>query len=123
MARAKEDSERENRIVDEIVVDAFGAEEQAMGWFHYLEETIVFPFHAKCISERAISPLKIGDEIEPYAMAPEDECANEMFVMIPQEKGGLAVPLSQIEVTHGDNETREALLDWHYWVKRGYSFG
>ena len=123
MARANEDNERENRIADEIVVDAYGTEEQAMGWYYYLEEAITFPFYAKCISERAISPLGIGDEIRPYAMAPVDECEHEMFVMIPWEKGGLAVPLSQIEVTHGGNDTREALLDWHYWVKGGYSFG
>ena len=115
MSRVKKDNERENRIVDEIIVDAYGAEEQAMGWYYYLEETITFPFYAKCISKRAISPLRIGDGIEPYAMAPEDECEHEMFVMMPWEKDGLAVPLSQIEVTHGDNETRRALLDWHYW--------
>ena len=36
MARVKKDNERENRIVDEIIVDAYGAEEQAMGWYYYL---------------------------------------------------------------------------------------
>jgi len=47
MARVKKDNERENRIVDEIIVDAYGAEEQAMGWYYYLEEAIWFPFYAK----------------------------------------------------------------------------
>ena len=56
-------------------------------------------------------------------MAPEDECGHEMFVMMAWEKDGLAVPLNQLEVIHGDIETKEAVLDWHYWVKRGYSFG
>ena len=123
MAKMKRDNTRENRIIYEVVVDAHDAEEQAMGWYYYLEEVISFPFYAKCISKRAISPLRIGDEVEPYAMAPEHECGHEMFVLMPWEKDGLAVPLSQLEVTHGPDETKEAVLDWHYWVKRGYSLG
>ncbi len=123
MSKMKKDKTRENRIIDEIIVDAYDAEEQAMGWCYYLEETITFPFYAKCISKRAISPLRIGDEVEPYAMAPENECGHEMFVMMPWEKDGLAVPLSQLEVVHGVDETKEAVLDWYYWVKRGYILG
>ena len=123
MPKVKKDNVRENRIIDEIIVDAYDTEEQAMGWYYYLEETIKFPFYAKCILKRAISPLRIGDEVEPYAMAPEQECGHEIFVIMPWERDGLAVPLSQLEVFHGDDETKEAVLDWHYWVKRGYSFG
>ena len=123
MAKIKKDEIREERIIMEIVVDAYGAEEQAMGWYYYLEDTIKFPFLAKCIARRVISPLKVGDEIEIYALAPEDECSNEIFVMMPWEKDGLAVPLMQLEVIHGIKETEEAVNDWRYWVARGYSFG
>ena len=57
-------------------------------------------------------------------MAPEDECEHEMFVMMPWERRGLAVPLSQLEAaSHVDEQTRQAVEDWHYWVKRGYEFG
>lgn len=105
MPKVKRDNVRENRIIDEIIVDAYDAAEQAMGWYYYLEETIKFPFIAKCISKRAISPLKIGDEVESYSMAPEQECEHEMFVMMPWDKDGLAVPLNQLELTHGDVET------------------
>jgi hypothetical protein len=123
MPGIKEDKKRENRITMEIIVDAYGPEEQAMGWYYYLEETLSFPFLTKCTTKRTISPLKIGDEIEVYAMAPENECENEMFVMIPWEKDGLAVPLMQLKVVHGDDDTKEAVSDWHYWVNRGYTFG
>ena len=44
MPKVKKDNVRENRIIDEIIVDAYDAEEQAMGWYYYLEETITFPF-------------------------------------------------------------------------------
>ena len=123
MAKIKRDEIREQRIIMEIVVDAYGAEEQAMGWYYYLEDTIKFPFLAKCIARRTISPLRVGDEIEIYALAPEGECSNEIFVMMPREKDGLAVPLMQLEVIHGNKETEEAVNDWKYWVARGYSFG
>ena len=81
--KARKVNTREERIINEIIVDAYDAEEMAVGWFYYLAETITFPFIATCRSKRAISPLRIGDELEPYAMAPENECNHEIFVMIP----------------------------------------
>ena len=40
-------------------------------------------------------------------MAPEDECEHEMFVLMPWERGTLAVPLSQLKVAnHVDEETQ-----------------
>jgi hypothetical protein len=80
MAKARKNSERENRIEMEIIVDAYGPEEQAMGWYYYLEEKLHFPFLATCIAERATSPLCKGDEVEIVRMAPEEECQHEMFV-------------------------------------------
>jgi hypothetical protein len=124
MAEAERDEAREERIMMEIVVDAYGPEEQAMGWYYYLEGQLQFPFLTHCIAERAISPLRIGDEVEVTGMAPEDECEHEMFVMMPWERRGLAVPLSQLEAaSHVDETTRQAVEDWHYWVERGYEFG
>jgi hypothetical protein len=56
-------------------------------------------------------------------MAPDDECQREMFVAIPREHNRtLDVPLSQPEVIAGDDETRQAVEDWHYWVEMGYQF-
>jgi len=123
MPKTRKDEARERRISTEIVVDAYGAEEQAMGWYYYLEEKLKFPFEAKCIAERSMSPLAIGDKTEVLDMAPEDDCQHEMFVMVPWEKRGLAVPLMQLKVAHGEEETHEAVEDWHYWVCRGYTFG
>lgn len=123
MPKVQRDEVRENRILMEIVVDAYGPEEQAMGWYYYLEDTLNFPFLTKCIAKRAISPLRVGDEIEVIGMAPAEECEHEMFVMMRWEKRDLAVPLMQLEVVYGDDKTREAVEDWHYWVNSGYQFG
>jgi len=122
MASRRVNKEREDRIANEIVVDAHDSEEQAMGWFNYLEDQMHFPFTAKCIAARPISPLHVGDDVEVTGMAPENECEHEMFVMMPWEKKGLAVPLAQLKVTDADEQTIQAIEDWHYWVKQGYEF-
>ncbi len=57
MNRRAEDEEREERINMEIVVDANGPEEQAMGWYYYLADTMNFPFSARCVARRTISPF------------------------------------------------------------------
>ena len=39
-------------------MDAYGPEEQAMGWYYYLEDKIRFPFKAKCVISKVISPCE-----------------------------------------------------------------
>src|SRR5215216_4033352 len=70
MKRRSREEEREQRITMEIVVDAYTPEEQAMGWYYSLEDRLHVPFVARCIAERAISPLRVGDEVEVVGMAP-----------------------------------------------------
>lgn len=120
--KLKTDPEREQRISYEVVVDAYGPEERAMGWYYYLEDRLA-PFTAKCVAERAISPLRVGDEVEVIGTAPGEECEHEIFVMIRWDrKQGLGVPLSQLAPIDANDETREAVEDWHYWASMGYEF-
>ena len=122
-AKPKHDPEREQRITMEIVVDAYDAQERAMGWYYYLEEQLQFPFTAPCIAKRVISPLQVKDEVEVIGMPREEECEHEMFVTIRWEKEGLAVPLSQLKpISATDEQTKRAIEDWHYCVKMGYEF-
>jgi hypothetical protein len=123
MSKRKENSQRERRISMEIVVDAYGAWEQAMGWYYYLEETLHFPFRARCIKKRSISPLLSTEKVEVIGMPPEVECEKEMFVTVKWNGRVVAVPLSQLECCSKDKKTKEAVADWHYWVERGYQFG
>ncbi|HEY8113939.1 MAG TPA: calcium-binding protein [Actinomycetes bacterium] len=120
MKRRSRDEEREQRITMEIIVDAYTPEEQAMGWYYSLEDRLHFPFAARCIAQRAISLLQVGDEVEVVGMAPEEECQHEMFVLIRWERRGLAVPLVQLEGVAVDEQTRQVIEDWHYWVVQGY---
>ena len=104
MSQPPLDEEREQRIAMEIIADANGPEEQAMGWYTYLEEHLEFPFLTRCIRERAISPLRVGDEVEVIGLGPQEECAHEMFVLTRWDRRGLAIPLSQLEVTVADQQ-------------------
>jgi hypothetical protein len=124
MAKVSEDKAREHRITYEVVVDAYGPEEQAMGWYYYLQDKLATPFTATCIKKCATSPLKLKEKVEVLEMAPEEECEGEMFVMIEWEDDELAVPLAQLEPdSDADEDTKEAVKDWHYWLARGYMFG
>jgi len=38
MSEVKEEKDREERIIMEIIVDAYDEEERAMGWYYYLED-------------------------------------------------------------------------------------
>ena len=47
-SKPKEDPEREERIIMEIVVDCYNGSERYSGWICYLEEKLKFPFRARC---------------------------------------------------------------------------
>jgi Calcium binding len=102
---------REERITMEAVVDAYGEDEQAMGWYYYLQDKIQFPFTATCITKRNISPVSQGAKVEVVGMSDEDECMREMFVEIVWDCDTLAVPLSQIKPIDPDADTLKVIED------------
>jgi len=69
------------------------------------------------------SPLRVGEFVQVSGMPGEDECEHEMYVQIRWRQRSLAVPLAQLEGVDVDEQTAEAIADWHYWVARGYEFG
>lgn len=83
MERTSANEQREQRIHMEIIVDAYGQDEQAMGWYNDLDDSLQFPFLTTCVARRATSPLRVGDEVEVVGLAPEEECDHEMFVLMP----------------------------------------
>ncbi len=107
----------------EIVVDAYDAWEQAIGWYYYMEDNLKFPFPAVCIRKRAISPLKLREKVEVVGMPSVNECERELFVAIAWNDRRFAVPLDQLQCECHDRKTKQAVEDWHYWRKQGYQFG
>ena len=111
MSDVELDEAREERITMEAVVDAYGEDEQAMGWYYYLEGKIQFPFAATCITKRNISPVSQGSKVEVVGMSDEDECMREMFVEIVWDCDTLAIPLSQIKPFDPDDDTKDATAE------------
>lgn len=122
MPKPRHNPARENRIEQEIVVDAYGPEERALSWYYHLEEKLTFPFKARCVTERSVSPLKKGERVEVLAMAKEDDCMREPLVLIRFGGRKLAVPLEQLAPVGAGPETCEAVEDWRYWAAMGYEF-
>lgn len=112
----EQDFERENRIDNEIVVDAYSAEEQRMGWYYYLDEKLSCPFRA----------FWDGEEVEVIGMSEEEQCHQEMYVEVRYQEDGVedifSASLIDITPIEAAEKTVEAIEDWKYWVDRGYEF-
>ena len=59
--------------------------------------------------------------VDVRRMPADEVCEHEMFVNIAWQGGRmLAVPLIQLVGVDVDQETAQAIQDWHTWVERGY---
>ncbi len=113
---------REERIEQEIVVDAYTPDERAMGWYYYLEGKLRFPFTATCIKRRATSPFKLGESLSITGLAPGDDCMSEIIVLTEWHGRSLGVPLAQLRPRKVDAATKQGIEDWHYWKAMGYQY-
>jgi hypothetical protein len=118
----QKDEEREERITYEVVVDAYGEEERAMGWLTYLEDNLSFPFRGKCVREMDVSPLKKGETVMVRRMADSGSPHSSMQVIVEWNNRSMGVPLEQLLPVEKAGDTLEAVKDWHYWKARGYEF-
>lgn len=118
------DEIREHRINTEILVEAQDREDRAMGWYYYLDDTLGFPFMAKW-KKKSRKTSNDEKSVEVLGMSAEDDCLKDMYVdvaYIGDEDNIHAAKLSEIEAVDADEETKEALADWQYWLARGYKF-
>ena len=65
-----------------------------MSWYYYLEGKIRFPFQARCLAAKAVSPFRKGETVEVLRMAAEDACEHDMLVQIRWQGRKMAIPLS-----------------------------
>jgi hypothetical protein len=111
----------EDRIAMKIVVDCCSDEEQMMGWYYYLEDTLHFPFKAEVTAKRRISPLAVGQIVEAVGMGDVNDChLDEMWVDIRWQEDVLSVPPAQLDPVDANKRTMRAVDEWHYWLAQGY---
>lgn len=126
----KEDPVREDRILLDIVVDAYNETERALGWYYHLEQEITFPFAARikhgfadaCALGNKRSPLREGDMVSVVGLASEDACMSSVEAVVEHHQAQFIVPLVRLECQTTDESTLQAVSDWHYWCARGYEF-
>ncbi len=123
MKQIPENKAREERIVNEVTVDAYGSEEVMVGWLTYLQDNLACPFEGECIEEMKISPLRKGEKVTVLELIDSDEdLGGDFFVLIEWMGCKMGVPLSQLKPLKTDQETKQAIEDWQYWKARGYLF-
>ena len=123
MKQIPKDPAREERIADEITVDAYGSEEVMVGWLTYLQDNLACPFEAECIKEEKISPLRKGEKVTALELIDADEnLGGDFFVLIEWMGRKMGVPLAQLKPLKVDKETKQAIEDWQYWKARGHQF-
>ena len=80
----------------ELIVDAYGPEEQAMSWYYHLKDTIEFPFSAVCCERRSVSPLKNDDKVVVVGMV----TYRELLEWLHNPFGGPPeIPFVQLQLT------------------------
>jgi hypothetical protein len=116
------DRAREQRIENEILVDAYDEEERAMSWYYHAENEMQFPFPARCLRVDESSPLHKGEEVEVIGLPSEQSCRQELRVRVRWQGRTLAVPLAQLKPVKADRKTEQLIEDWQYWTRMGYQF-
>ena len=117
----KIDEAREDRIMMEVVVDAYDETERSMGWYYYLQDRLNFPFAAQWLTANGNS-----EKVRVVGMPIEDDCLEDMLVEVAYTEDGIedifTLSLREIQPLTEDAATLEAIADWHYWLARGYEF-
>ena len=114
--RKEHDSDRENRILEEVIVDCYGEEEQLMGWYYYMADNLEFP-----ITATVRFALKGGKtEIKPAQIVdidPKSERGNAIRLGITEGDSQRVQYVSPEDLASIDtsDENTEIINDWLYW--------
>jgi hypothetical protein len=60
--------------------------------------------------------------VKAVEMVEEEDCTNDMIVIIQFRDRAVGVPLAQLEPITDNLRMIEAIKDWHYWIGRGHTF-
>ncbi len=115
MAKEK-DEERDDRIHDEIIVDAYDEYEQAMSWYIHLNDNLVFPIKAK-VKLRLRGGKTEEKAVQIVEVDPKSEDSLTLRLGITEGKSDRIQYISPKEIVsiNTSDENLEILNDWLYW--------
>lgn len=110
------DEERENRILDEIIVDAYGEAEQLMGWFYYFQDNLEFPIKAT-VKFRLRGGGGEIKKVKIVEVDPKSENGRALRLGIVEGKSERIQYISPEEIASLDtsDENLQIINDWLYW--------
>lgn len=123
--------EREERIQQEIILDADGDEAIAACWYKYLSKNLNFPFLAMVQTHKKRNPSGgMGYSSSPVrllGMAPLARCTTQQMwaIGVPYIGSGKTpfhFLLTDLQSIDADKSREQALSDWMYW-NRNHDFG
>ena len=121
-SKPKKNEAIEERIENEVVVDAYGEDERYSGWWNYLAGEMVFPFTAEALAAGKKTPFKQGEKVKVVDMGPMEDEPAPITVEVEWELRKFEVPLAALKPIDANAATAQAIGDWHYWVAHGYSY-
>ena len=110
----EKDEERKNRIYFEIIVDAHNEEEQKMGWFYYMQDSLNFPFQAE-VPIKKRKGEKVIQKVEVLELTSDEDFGSDMKVEVSYNEDIFEVPLLSLTNIVADESTVQAIEDWKYW--------
>ena len=108
--KIREDSEREDRIEKNALVDTYSADEALSGWYAYLEDTISFPF--KIASKNKIIKTVSG-------LCCIEEFDGDFYVWIEIDNDQMMVGIRDLKIIEASQQTVQVIEDWQYFCARG----
>ena len=119
MSFHRRDRERDARI-DELVLRAIHVTNLGVpsAWRNYVAGHTKFPFHAKYLGFGGLQPFCGSARVLVIGLANDDECVNGLQAKVMDGQRSVRAPL-ELLLPADDTDQTQAVLDWHYWVRRG----
>ncbi len=115
----EKNAEREDRIMDEAIVDAHDDEEVFISWYTYLQDILEFPFQAYVRVENPKN-LEMRTLVTVLKMASMEYCSIRAIWLVAHVKHSdwyFYIPASEITEVNADEYLVQALADWKYWIR------
>jgi hypothetical protein len=110
------DGERESRIEREVLQGEEGQSGGRQGWHRYLARAVAFPFSARWLSNRGGALLSV------IRLSPLSANDWQLRAKVIDGQSSRELPLHELYPLEPEAPSMQAVLDWHYWVRRGRAF-
>ena len=111
------DKERQERIENEIIVDAYDDGEVKMGWYTYMQDELCFPFTADVMIKKR-SGKKVKQKVDVLDLANDDYFGNDMMLEVAYTDDVFRVGMRELINVEANEETIQAIGDWFFWKKK-----